>query len=621
MAQTFAQYLINSIFKPYGITINEPFDSKKQTEVLTQVFREHPDKYDEVVSAIKKLGDNISTWSGLSFGVAEIRPDYTKRDAITEGYKIKVDKAKTEDEKLDLIVEMQEKLLKVNLDRDDDATLMIESAMGGKAGQLSKIRTAPVFSDRDGKIINEVIPKSYAEGLSPYHSYMNSEESRKNIVDTLLSTSGPGVISKRFSALLGDVVVSTDDCKTENGIELDTDDPSVLDRYLAVDEGRRVAGTLVTAEIQKALLRSRILTIMVRSPQTCEATDNTICSMCYGLNINHGKKLNIGENIGLITAGALTEPATQMALSAKHSITTAKKDTRLKGIKGLTLFTDIPKIYTDKRVVSEIYGVVTHILFAPQGGKIIRVRITKPVPVKYIVNGQESDKFPRHYEYFVPPQRKIIVAVKDVLLPGDPLSDGNENIKDTARLRGLGVARTQLVNNLNQVYKNTGVNLDRRHYEVLSKSMINNVRIDKIPREITEFTRGDIVNYNKFKAFVAKLPYQTVPIDKAEGGVMGETIGIHSVGTMISPEVIADIGKRKKSVKIISGVEISPSVSSLSNTILQRDNWISNLNHTHIKDTIIDAARTGRSESIHGYNPVPAYAYGAEFTGGKNGKY
>ena len=51
------------------------------------------------------------------------------------------------------------------------------------------------------------------------------------------------------------------------------------------------------------------------------------------------------------------------------------------------------------------------------------------------------------------------------------------------------------------------------------------------------------------------------------------------------------------------------------------DDWIARLNHSHLKDTVLEAAAKGWSAPIHGPNPITSYAHGAEFGLGQHGEY
>jgi hypothetical protein len=45
------------------------------------------------------------------------------------------------------------------------------------------------------------------------------------------------------------------------------------------------------------------------------------------------------------------------------------------------------------------------------------------------------------------------------------------------------------------------------------------------------------------------------------------------------------------------------------------------LAHRYLKDSLLQGARTGAASDLHSTHPVPAYAYGAEFGMGPEGRY
>lgn len=506
--QTFAQYLINKVLPP-GIRAEKPVDAKELKRILTEVHSRHPDNYGKVVMDLKRLGDKLSTYEGITMGMAEIAvPNKAKRDALIKKYKSLYDKAKTEDERLQYQSDLQDAIIKNDTaGAEDDATLMIRSGAlsGSKAIQLVKLRSTPVaVVDHKGNIVPEIFTRSYAEGQPVLHHWLQAAESRKNLVTGQLSTASPGELSKIISNLLNESVVSTDDCGTRHGILLFTKDDDVLDRYLAAPAGKYARNVLITPEVQQDLIKSGPGKILVRSPQTCEAKDNTVCARCMGLANGSGKPMPIGTNAGMIAAGALSEPLTQLSLSAKHSVTMAKKETGLLGEKGFRAFTTMPKEYPSRKMLCELYGVIYRIKPAPQGGKFVVIRTTRAVPERYIVHARPFEKMKGYFQYYIPPQRKLLEGIKEDIevYPGMELTDGNDNLKDIARLKNLGYARSAAAEGMRNIYKNTGQTVDRRHFELLARNMMNYVRFEKVPPGFP-YKRGEVVEYNALRGWNA----------------------------------------------------------------------------------------------------------------------
>lgn len=628
MTQTFAQYLINKGLPP-GIKVDKPLDKKALKELLIDISEKHPDQYPQVVMHLKRLGNKFATYETQTMGMDEISvPNKALRDRILNKAEKDLSLAKTQDAK-DIVFEgMQQALAKNDLfgGTDSATEMVISGGMGGKKTQLMKLRTTPgVISDHKGAMIPKVIKKSYSEGLSVRDNWLQAIQGRKAFVDTQMSTASPGELSKVMGNLLNSSVVSTEDCGTKAGIQLFTKDDGVLDRYLARAHGKFDRNTLVTSEVQQALMATNTTMLFVRSPQTCQAKDNTVCSKCMGLKISTGKPYRTGDNAGMITAGILGQDVTQLALSSKHGNAMAKgKSTDMVGLKGFRSYVESPKIYPNLQVLCEIYGVVHRLIRAPQGGWIVTIRETRKVPERYIVNARPVPRQKNYYTYHIPPQRKLLdeVKLRAEVYPSMPLSDGNTSLRDVARLQSLGVARSQATEGMYQIYKKTGVHMDRRHLELLSRNMLNQVKIEKSPKAFP-FRRGEIVEYNKLNSEIDKLHGSKVNIDDAEGMTLTENVHSETVGTLLTDLVIKKLkSEGVKQVKVSGDVETSavftPMTRSLNN---QTGKWLSKLNHRYIKGALVDAASTGDSESIHGYSPIPAYSYGAEFGYGKDGKY
>lgn len=626
--QTFAQYLINKSLPP-DIRVEKPVDSSELRRILIDVEKRHPDKYGVVVMDLKRLGDKFSTLEGITMGMEEITaPNKAKRDALLKKYKKLYGGAKSDAERLKYQDELQNELIKNDVDgTTDDASLMVRAGAfsGGKHVQLVKLRTSPVMvSDHKGDIVPEIFDKSYAEGQPIMQHWLQSAEARKNLATIQLSTSGPGELNKVISNLMNSSVVSGQDCGTMQGILLNSSDDDILDRYLAAKAGNYRRNALITPEIQQDLIKRGPQKVLVRSPQTCEAKDQTVCVKCMGLSISTGKHLSIGDNAGMIASGALSEPLTQLTLSAKHSVTMAGKKVGLTGESGFRTFTTMPKEYPNRKILCEIYGVVYRIKRAPQGGYYIQIRQTKKVPERYIERAQPVEGLRGYLQYYIPPQRKIPKEIKEQteVYPGMELTDGIDNLKDIARLKNLGYARSVAAEGMRNIYKNTGQSVDRRHFELLARNMMSHVKLEKVPKDFP-FMRGEIVEYNALRGAMNKVTAKSMPLSRAEGAVLVEPVHQFTAGTELTSAIIArmkDDGIER--VKATYELEVSPVIAPITRALNQKGrDWLAKLNHRYIKDTLRDAAAYGQKSDIHGFNPISAYAYGVEMRQDEQGRY
>jgi DNA-directed RNA polymerase subunit beta' len=626
--QTFAQYLISKILPP-DITVTKQIDKSYLNEILTAVATKHPDQYDTVVSNLKRLADHMSTMEAVTIGLDEIDvPNKAKRDSIIKKYQkqLSIDKKKGDQKVLIThLGDLQHELAKNDLDgTKDDASVMVRSSLTGKKAQLMKMRTSPgVVSDHSGNIVPEIFTKSYAQGQDPLQFWLGAAESRKNIAEGQVNTAKPGEMNKVLSNVLSGSVVSVADCGTQQGIFLATRDDAVIDRYLARNTGRFKRNTLITPDIQQELLRTGVTNILVRSPQTCSGKDGSVCQMCMGLRPGTGKKYEIGDNAGLITAGNIGEPLTQMTLSAKHSTSLAEVHDELHGESGFRQFIESPENYPNRKILCEVIGVIHRITPAAQGGKKIIIRQTRPVPERYILFGERDKDMRGFWNYYIPPNLKLAegLAAGMEVWPGMELSTGTDNLKDSARLRNLGFTRSVAAQGMYQVYKNTGMKLDRRHFELLARAANPYVRVVKAPRGYG-LLPGETVKYQDLVQKVKLMPRKTVPVSSAMGSVLGEGVLNVTVGTEIDSQVMRYfMDNDVKQVSICDGLEVEAVSVPLTRVVNQSGNWLAAMNHRYLKTNLRDAALHGQSSNIHGYSPVAAYAYGAELGHGEEGRY
>lgn len=625
MAKTFGQYLVDKAL-PEGMAITRQVDASYLKQVLSEVARRFPGRYDQVVSGLKRLGDKLSTLEPVTMGLEEISvPDKMRRDALVRSYAGQVAGEKDQGRRQALLGRFQDELARLDLDgATDDASTMVRSALQSNRYQLMKLRTSPgVVSDHRGEIVPVLFPKSYAEGMDPLHFWLGAAESRKNVAEGQVATAKPGEMNKILSNVLASAVVTCEDCGTNQGIVLGCGDDDIVGRFLARPEGGLRRNALLTEDAQQALLRQGVKQVLVRSPQTCAAPGGAVCRRCMGVRPGTGMLYEIGDNAGELTAGSIGEPLTQMSLSSKHSTSLAKTEEGLRGEKGLRQFVESPRNYPNRKVLCEVFGVMYRIRLAPQGGKLLTIRQTRPVPDRYLVHALPTPGMKRHVDYHIPPNLKLAEGVKEGIevWPGMELSTGVDNIQDVARLRNLGLARSAAAQNLYDIYKRTGNKLDRRHFELIARNAHPYVRLERVPAGLG-LNRGETVEYNRLLQAVDKLPRRTVPVDKALGQVLGEGVLDLSVGMTLDGTAVEKLRRNKvQAVRVVDGLEVSAVALPLTRVVDMAPDWIAALNHRHLKEQIRDAAMYGKKSDIHGVNPISAYAYGVEMRHGEGGKY
>ena len=589
MPQTVGQLLLNEAL-PASHQIKGPVNKKQLNQMMVELARKDPRTYVSTIGKLKKVGDAVSTDLGITVGLDDIEPDYARRDKILEPALARIKKLRDPKARATLIENTQRQLLEVTKKHPGQMTPMAVSGARGKPAQLMRSVTTPTaVVDDQNQTIPWLISKSYAEGLKPADNWIAMSEARRNAVETYTSVAAPGEMSKILVNNMSDQLITMPDCGTKNGIMMEATDSNIIDRHRADN------GDLITARS-----RPRSGSIRVRSPMTCEASDG-VCQKCYGLDTK-GTVPRLGHNVGMIAAHAMSEPLTQMALSARHSTRTADTEKAvLRGLSGFKQITDIPQSFFNKATLASQPGTITAVKKAPQGGHYVHVNET---------------------QHYVPPNLGVLVRQGGRVSAGDALSDGIPKPDEVVKHKGLGEGRKYLTDALHGIYKRTGVDIDKRHLEILGKTDLNYVRILDRDDEGLGVMRGDVVDYNRFRAHLAKNAKE-VPVAEARGQHLGNSFLHHTAGTRITANMVKDFQKNG-----ITKVPIAPSaprfepvMKPISRTPLLHPDLLAKLGHRNLKNIILEGAAFGETADIHGTHPVPALVFGEEFGLGPGGRY
>lgn len=589
MAQTVGQLLLNEVL-PASHQITGPTSKKQLNTLMVDLARKDPHAYVRTVGALKKVGDAVTTDAGITVGLDDIEPDYKRRDAILEPALRRVKQLKDPNARIDLIQKTQQQMLEVTKQHPGQMTPMAMSGARGKPAQLMRSVTTPaaVVNDQE-ETIPWLISKSYAEGLKPADNWIAMGEARRNAVEAYTSVAAPGEMSKILVNNMSDQIITMPDCGTKNGLMMGADDPNIIDRFRADN------GDLITARN-----KPRSGSVRVRSPMTCEAPDG-VCQKCYGLDTK-GASPRLGHNVGMIAAHAMGEPLTQMALSAKHATRTAEKQKNvLRGLSGFKQITEIPQSFFNKATLSSQRGTVTAVKRAPQGGHYVHI----------------DEK-----QHYVPPNLEVIVDRGKRVNAGDALSDGIPKPDEVVKYKGLGEGRKYLADALHGIYQRTGIDIDKRHFEILAKTDLNYVRMLDRDDANLGVMKGDIVDYNRFRAQLAKKAKE-VPVQEAIGQRLGNSVLHHTAGVQVTPAMARDFQQSGLTRVPVTpdAPTFEPVMKPISRTPLLHPDFLARLGHRNLKNVILEGAAFGEMADIHGTHPVPAFVFGEEFGLGPKGRY
>jgi DNA-directed RNA polymerase subunit beta' len=213
--------------------------------------------------------------------------------------------------------------------------IMADSGARGSAQQMRQLAgMRGLMAKPDGSIIETPIIANFREGLNAQQYFISTHGARKGLADTALKTANSGYLTRRLVDVAQDVVVSEEDCGTQEGLlmtphieggdEVESLRERVLGRVVlenilvpGSDEIALPAGTLLDEDNVGQLEIFNVEQVKVRSPITCQSRYG-ICAACYGRDLARGHRVNIGEAVGVIAAQSIGEPGTQLTMRTFH---------------------------------------------------------------------------------------------------------------------------------------------------------------------------------------------------------------------------------------------------------------------------------------------------------------
>src|SRR5690606_34009440 len=213
--------------------------------------------------------------------------------------------------------------------------IMADSGARGSAQQIRQLAgMRGLMAKPSGEIIETPITANFREGLSVQQYFISTHGARKGLADTALKTANSGYLTRRLVDVAQDAIIHEYDCGTMDGLDIgalieggeviEALGERILGRVALDDIHDPVSGeVLVRAneEIDEAKVskieNSGLDKVRIRSVLTCAARRG-ICVECYGRDLARGRKVSIGEAVGVIAAQSIGEPGTQLTMRTFH---------------------------------------------------------------------------------------------------------------------------------------------------------------------------------------------------------------------------------------------------------------------------------------------------------------
>src|SRR6266850_91114 len=110
---------------------------------------------------------------------------------------------------------------KVRQESFNSIYMMADSGARGSAAQIRQLAgMRGLMAKPDGSIIETPITANFREGLNVLQYFISTHGARKGLADTALKTANSGYLTRRLVDVTQDLVVTEDDCQTQNGVSM-----------------------------------------------------------------------------------------------------------------------------------------------------------------------------------------------------------------------------------------------------------------------------------------------------------------------------------------------------------------------------------------------------------------
>jgi DNA-directed RNA polymerase subunit beta' len=257
--------------------------------------------------------------------------------------------------------------------------MMADSGARGSKDQMRQLAgMRGLMAKPSGEIIETPITANFREGLSVLQYFISTHGARKGLADTALKTANSGYLTRRLADVAQDCSIVEEDCGTMLGVEVEPlmEGGEVIQRLSERVLGRTAledihdpftdkvlvqAGDEIDEAAVERIENAGITTAKIRSVLTCKSKYG-VCATCYGRDLAYGKRVEIGQAVGILAAQSIGEPGTQLTMRTFHIGGTASRrveqaDIRAR-VKGTIKFLDLDVVTNaeDKYVVMNRRG-------------------------------------------------------------------------------------------------------------------------------------------------------------------------------------------------------------------------------------------------------------------------
>jgi DNA-directed RNA polymerase subunit beta' len=284
---------------------------------------------------------------------------------------------------------------------------------------------------------------------------------------------------------------------------------------------------MITEKVAEQLERAVVESVVVRSPMTCSLIHG-ICALCYGRDLGRGELVQIGSAVGIVAAQSIGEPGTQLTLRTFHTggVAAGAGGDITSGLPRVEELFEARKKPKGEAVVVEISGTLRqerregirlarvinsevqseqHDLpddweIAVEDGAVIREgavlarsNSSNGATEQELAAGMDGEVYLEDHtifirkevedsrEYELPQNARLLDGIYDGMQieAGQQVTEGSKNPHRILRILGRDAVQHYLLTEVQDVYRNQGVNIADKHFEVMIRKMLSKVQITR----------------------------------------------------------------------------------------------------------------------------------------------
>jgi DNA-directed RNA polymerase subunit beta' len=491
-----------------------------------------------ILDELKRLGFHYATRAGVTVSVWDAETPAAKAEILAKSedkvahiedqYEMGlITKSERHRQIVDVWTDATEKVgeaMAKNFEENHAFNPIYMMANSGARGNIKQVRQLAgmrgLMANPKGDILDRPIKANFREGLSVLEYFISTHGARKGLADTALRTADSGYLTRRLVDVAQDVIVRFTDCGTDDGFEYDIQDAEgnvvrgTIDRLtgralaapaVSKKTGEVImdAGTWIQSEADvKALLDAGVESVKLRTVMTCHSTEG-LCQTCYGWDLASSRPVDMGTAVGIIAAQSIGEPGTQLTMRTFHTGGVAGEDIT----HGLPRVTELFEARKPKgqAYIAEISGAVS----------IEEDERTRTITV--------TDAEGEERAYTVSRRSRLKPGIENGALieAGTQLTEGSVNPHDLLAIKGPNDTLAYIVDQVQEVYRSQGVDINDKHIEVIARQMLRKVSVTVAGD--AKFLPGQLVDRFEFEQENEKMLAEGLEPAEADPTLLGIT--------------------------------------------------------------------------------------------------